>query len=76
MPEGSVKITDPAGRAVYINGDYRPDFPKNIPCTFAVQYGNNIFETLTAGNRVDYRLSVTTDDGNQNCQVALVRVQP
>jgi hypothetical protein len=75
MAQGSVKITDPVGRDVYINGNYRPDFPKVIPCTFAVQYGENIFETLAPGRRIDYRLAVTTDASNPNCDVALLPVQ-
>jgi len=74
MSQGSVTITSPLGRQVYLNGNYAPDTPKRIKCTFAVDYGENIFETLNGSNQVDYRAKVTTDDANQNCEVSLLPV--
>jgi hypothetical protein len=71
MPTGTVTVTDPAGRTVYINGNYTPDVPKTIECTFLVEYGENIFETCTGPGKVDYRVAVTTDDTNRDCSVAL-----
>jgi hypothetical protein len=74
MPVGSVTITFPKNRLVYINGDYNPDSPKRIQCTYVVDYGENIFETLNGTKQVDYRAKVVTDVSNPDCQIALTRV--
>jgi hypothetical protein len=59
---------------VYINGDYDPDFPKKIQCTYVVDYGENIFETLDGTRKVDYKAKVVTDGSNPDRQIALTRV--
>lgn len=74
MPQGSVRITFPKNRLVYINGNFTPDFPKKIPCTFAVEFGENVFETLNGDDEVDYRAEVTTDASHLSQKVALTAV--
>lgn len=76
MPTGTVTVTAPVNRVVYLNGDYVPDFPKKIPNTFLVEYGENIFETRNKDGKVDYRAKVATDSERPDRTVALRRVIP
>jgi len=74
MPTGTVTVIAPVGRIVYVNGNYTPNFPKRIPHTFDVEYGENVFETRTSVRRVDFRGSVVTNDLNRDCKVILRKV--
>jgi hypothetical protein len=75
MPKGTVTVTDPVGRTVFVNGNYTPDFPDTIPATFVVDYGENIFETRTSSGRIDYSRTVVIDDDAPTCSIKLKRVK-
>jgi hypothetical protein len=75
MPSGTVTLTFPKNRLVYLNGDYAPDFPRKIPCTFLVEHDLNIFETLDGQNQVDYRAEAVTSVNTPNIEVQLQRVK-
>jgi hypothetical protein len=70
----TVTVTAPAGRAVYIDGNYTPIIPQIIPYTFLVEDGPNVFETLDDAGNVDYTATVTSGPANPDCSVALVHV--
>jgi len=71
---GTVTVTAPAGRAVYIDGNYTPPAPQIIPYTFLVEDGQNVFETLDDDGNVDYTATVITDAANPDRSVALQHV--
>jgi len=70
---GTVNVISPAGRVVYINGNYTPNFPRTIPYRFTVEDGSNVFETLNADGAVDYRGNTTTDSDDQDLTLKKVR---
>ena len=73
---GTVTVTSPRRRKAYVNGNYTPSLPKTSPCTFAVEYGENVFETVNGDDRIDFRGSVTTNDANKDCDLELEPVVP
>jgi hypothetical protein len=73
---GSVTVIFPGRRKVYVNGNYSPEFPKTIECTVLVEYGENVFETVTGDDRIDYRGTVVTNDRNKKSRIELTAVSP
>lgn len=70
MPWGSVNVKGPAGLDVYINGNYQePAGPTNN--IYAVQYGENKFETLDDAGEVSLRAQGLVDENHQNIEVEL-----
>ena len=60
MSWGTVRVNSPAGRDVYINGNYAAAAGQ-LPSAFVVEYGPNTFETLNAGNQIDFRATANVD---------------
>ena len=75
MSIGSVRVTGPADRDVYVNGQYGEAAGKTGG-TFLVEYGNNRFESLDFEYRVDYAANVTADEGHQDVEAELERIVP
>jgi hypothetical protein len=76
MPTGNVRITDPEDRQIYVNGVYTAPNPRTSPCTIAVEYGKNTFETLNAEQKIDFRGEATTDEDHRYTRLALDPVVP
>ena len=70
MPFGSVKVTAPLGRLVYINGNHDEAAGKS-PGPFAVELGRNLFETINGNDEIDYSGKVTLTAANPNVELAL-----
>jgi hypothetical protein len=67
-----VKIIEPRGRKVFINGVY-DEKAGTIPCTLALSPGQHIFETLITRGRkilVDHRACVSETGDNGCIQVS------
>lgn len=75
MPWGSVKLIGPAGRDVYVNGNYA-DIAGQTNETFAVEYGLNTFESLDSEFRVDLRAHATVNDDAAHVEATLLDVAP
>lgn len=75
MPWGTVTVSGPAGRDVYINGNYAAPAGKTNS-DFAVEYGANTFETLDDQWRVDHRAQTTVDDDHPHADAVLAAVSP
>lgn len=73
MPFGSVNITRPRNRLIYVNRNYNDPAGKT-PCVIAVEYGSNRFETRTSSGDVDYSGRVITSDTNINAELELAPV--
>jgi len=70
MAWGSVEVNGPAGDDVYINGNYeQPAGQTNN--TYAVEYGENTFETLDGAGNVAMRAQALVDDEHKNVTVQL-----
>ena len=75
MPWGSVTLTGPADRDVYVNGNYE-DVAGQTNEDFVVEYGINTFETLDGQFRVDLRAEAEVNDESPHVTVALGAVDP
>jgi hypothetical protein len=75
MPWGSVRVTGPVGRDVYVNGNY-DDIVGKTNEYFAVEYGLNTFETLDNRFRVDFRAQVEVNDESPRVDAQLAPVVP
>ena len=75
MPWGSVTLTGPANRDVYINGNYE-DIAGLTNEDFAVEYGLNTFETLDGQFRIDFRVEAEVNDEAPHVDKELVAVEP
>ena len=75
MPWGSVKVIGPAGRDVYVNGNYE-DITGQTGQDFAVEYGLNTFETLDNESRIDFRADATVNDETPHVEAELEAVNP
>ncbi len=75
MPFGFVRLSGPAGRDVYVNGNYQ-DIGGQTGDDFAVQYGFNTFETLDDESRIDFRVRVEVTDDNPRVDADLEPVEP
>jgi len=73
MPLGSVKITKPLRRLIYINGNYDESAGQS-PGPFAVEYGLNLFETRNGTGRVDWRGTTTITSKTSNVSLDLEQV--
>ena len=58
MASVSVRVTKPANRRIYINGDYTDSAGNSSTDSFTVPTGGQFFETLTRDRRVDFRKRV------------------
>jgi hypothetical protein len=76
MSDGTVRVTSPAGRSVYVDGNYDDPDPPTIPDVILVPLKQCIFETLDAQNRVDYRGTATPTPDKPNVRLALSPVNP
>ena len=54
----SVEIIAPAGREVFIDGNYTPLFPQVVPYVFDVSAGPHTFETRRPDYTFDYRSTI------------------
>lgn len=70
MAMGSVRITKPLRRLIYINGNY-DEAAGLSPGPFAVELGNNTFETLDGSGNVDWTGAATLTAANPNVSLAL-----
>lgn len=77
MPFVTVRVSKPANRLVFINGDYSTS-AGNSNDSFTVPTGGQVFETLTADRCVDFRKSfrVRPADADSGVTVELDRVDP
>jgi len=75
MPWGSVRLIGPDGREVYVNGNYE-DVAGGTNEIFAVEYGNNRFETLDEWFRIDLRADAEVNDAQPHVESDLVAVVP
>lgn len=75
MPWGSVKVDGPAGRRVYVNGNYG-ETAGVTGDMFPVEYGRNRFETLDPAYRVDFATEVIVNDANPDIRADLAPVIP
>jgi len=75
MPWGSVTVTGPVDRDVYVNGNYE-DIAGKTNDDFAVEYGLNTFETLDDQWRIDFRARVEVNDASPLVDAELGAVDP
>ena len=75
MPWGSVTLTGPTDRDVYVNGNYE-DVAGQTNEAFAVEYGLNTFETLDSEFRIDFRAETEVNDETPHVEAALQAVDP
>ncbi len=73
--DGSIRITAPEGRAVYVDGNYEEPRPKKIPCVLLAELGRTTLETLTDDRKIDYRavVELTPEDPSKTVELAKVR---
>lgn len=72
MAFGSVRITGPLGRLIYINGNHDEAAGKS-PGPFAVEFGRNLFETINGKDEIDYAGKVMITAASPNVELALDR---
>ena len=75
MPWGTVRVNSPAGRDVYINGNYAAAAGQ-LPGAFVVEYGPNSFETLNVSNEIDFRGEASVDAAHSHVVIDLAPVVP
>jgi hypothetical protein len=75
MPWGSVRVSGPALRDVYLNGNYA-QAAGQTGTIFIVEYGANTFETLDSARQVDFRAEAVVNRETPHTEVTLAEMIP
>ena len=72
----TVRVSQPANRLIYINGDYSQSAGNSSSDSFTVPTGGQVFETLDGNRRVDNRKKFRVRPTDPEVTIALDPVDP
>lgn len=76
MPFVTVRVSAPANRIIYINGNYQQPAGNTSTDSFVVPPGRTLFETLNGDRSVDFRKKFRVGRDDDEVTVALDPVDP